>query len=379
MQLYAALGLSRTFTLGLAPQARVAWHKSLELAERLGDREFQREALWGVWLCQLGDGDYREALASARAYSALADAAPDVQMSNRLIGVPMHYLGDHREARVRIGRGLDICPPLSPVGVRFRFGQPMESRVILAQILWLQGFPDEALETACYSVSESRASGHAISHCDALAQAMCPIALRVGDYALAESSIEQLQNIAERYALGPWSILSQCWKAALHIVRGERDVGIFMLTSKLELLQDARFAFYRTQFMGTLAAAIADRGDIVQGLAVIEDALTRCETRELWCLPEMLRLKGEILALGKDADKLLIEDYFRRSLRFAQQQRALSWELRAAMSLAELQRREGLIDRARATVTDVYERFTEGFATADLKTAQDLICTMRPS
>jgi hypothetical protein len=49
------------------------------------------------------------------------------------------------------------------------------------------------------------------------------------------------------------------------------------------------------------------------------------------------------------------------------------------MSLAELQRREGLIDRASATVADVYERFTEGFATADLKTAQDLIRTMRPS
>jgi predicted ATPase/DNA-binding winged helix-turn-helix (wHTH) protein len=374
MQLYAALGLSRTFTLGLAPQAKAAWHKSLELAERLDDRESQREALWGLWLCQLGDGDYREALSTAQAYSALADAAPDMQMADRLLGVPRHCLGEHSEARLYIERGLDIRPSLSPVGVRFRFGQPMAARVILAQILWLQGFPDRALETARYGVRESRASGHAISLCDALAQSMCPIALRVGDYELAESSIGELEDLTERYALGPWSILSQCWKAALHIERGERDVGIPVLTSNLKLLREARFAFYHTQFMGILAAAIADCGDVVRGLAMIDEALTRCKIREeLWCLPEILRLKGEILALAKDADNPLVEDYFRRSLRCAQQQRALSWELRAAMSLADLQRRAGLIDRAGATVADVYQHFTEGFVTVDLKTAQDLI------
>jgi predicted ATPase len=374
MQLYAALGLSRTFTLGLAPQATAAWHKSLELAERLDDQESQREALWGLWLCQIGDGNYRRALATAQSYSALAEDEPDVQMSGRLMAVPRHCLGDPIEARMYLEPGICSHTPKSPAGVRFRFGQPMAARVILAQMQWLQGFPEQALETARHSVSESTASGHAISHCDALAQAMCPIALQVGDHVAAESSIAQLQDLAERYALGPWKLLSQCWKAVLHIERGERDVGIPMLASNLELLQEARFAFYCTQFMGTLAAAIADRGDAAQGLAMIEEALTRCKTREeLWCLPEILRLKGEILAMAKDADKPLAEDYFQLSLRCAQRQRALSWELRAALSLADLQRSAGLIDRARATVSDVYRRFTEGFETVDLKTAQSFL------
>lgn len=374
MQLYAALGLSRAFTLGLAPQAKAAWQKSLELAERLDDREFQREALWGLWLCQIGDGDYREALATAQSYGALADAAPDVQMADRLMGAPMHCLGNHSAARSHIERGLDISTPTSPVGVRFRFGQPMAARVILAQTLWLQGFPDQALETARRSVRESGAGGHAISQCDALAQAMCPIALRVGDHGLAESSIAQLQELADRYELGPWSILSQCWKATLHIERGERDVGVPTLMSKLELLREARFAFYHTQFMGILAAGIAVLGDVMQGLAVIDEALVRCRTREeLWCLPEILRLKGEILALAKDTNVPLVEDYFGQALRCARQQQALSWELRAAMSLASLQRREGFVDRARITVVGVYQRFTEGFSTIDLKAAQNLI------
>jgi len=119
----------------------------------------------------------------------------------------------------------------------------------------------------------------------------------------------------------------------------------------------------------------------MQGLALIDEALARCKTKEEgWCLPEILRIKGEVLALAKDADGPLIEDYFGQSLRCAQQQRALSWELRAAMGLANLQRRAGLIDRARTTVADVYRRFTEGFSTVDLKTAQGLIGpTQRPT
>jgi predicted ATPase len=374
MQLYAALGLSRAFTLGLAPQAKAAWHKSLEIAERLDDREFQREALWGLWLCQIGDGDYRDALATAQSFSGLAEAAPDVQMAHRLMGVPRHCLGDHRGARIHIERGLEGTVPHSPAGVRFRFGQPMAARVILAQMLWLQGYPDQAMQAARCSVDESGVTGHAISHCDALAQAMCPIALRVGDYEAAESSIELLQDLAERHALGPWTILSRCWKATYYIERGERDLGISLLAANLELLREARFAFYRTQFMGTLATGLAERGDVEHAVALIDEALRRCKAREeFWCLPEILRLKGKILTLAKDVDAMQVEDHFQESLHCAREQQALSWELRAALSLADLQRRAGLINQARVGVAEVYQRFTEGFATADLKAALSFV------
>jgi predicted ATPase/DNA-binding winged helix-turn-helix (wHTH) protein len=374
MQLYAALGLSRTFTLGLAPQAKAAWHKSLELAEHLQDREHQREALWGLWLCQIGDGDYREALATAHSFKELAEGVPDVQIAHRLIGVPRHCLGDHAGARGHIEQGLDTSVPVSSAGVRFRFGQPMAARVILAQMLWLQGFPDQAMEAARRSVEECRATGHAISHCDALAQAMVPIALNVGDHETAEAAIRVLGEMTDRYALGPWHVLSKCWAAVVDIARGEHGTGIEQLVQNLELLREARFSFYRTQFMGTLAAAFAERGDAARGLELIEAALERCQIREeFWCLPEMLRLKGSILSVADAGDRASAEDFYLQSLVRAREQKALSWELRAAMTLADLQRRWGLIDEARNTVAEVYGRFTEGFATADLKAAREFI------
>jgi predicted ATPase/DNA-binding winged helix-turn-helix (wHTH) protein len=375
MQLYVALGLSRAFTFGLAPQAAAAWSKALHFAEQLGDREFQREAHWGLWLCHIGDGDFRAALATAHAFGELAEAPLDVVMGHRLIGVPLHCLGAHAAARVHIEQGLQPAAKVeSSVGVRFRFGQPMAARVILAQMLWLQGFPDQAMQAARISLEGTSVTGHAISLCDALAQAMCPIALLVGDYEVAERSIESLLERTQRHALGTWSVLGQCWKAALHIRRGEPEVGVPMLSASLEALREVRFAFYRTQFMGTLATGITAMGEVSQGLTMIDQALERCAAKEeFWCMAELLRLKGSILVAAGSTRLVAAENYFRQSLDWARRQGALSWELRVATSLGELQRLTGRIPEARMFIATVYDRFSEGFATADLRSAQALI------
>jgi len=92
-----------------------------------------------------------------------------------------------------------------------------------------------------------------------------------------------------------------------------------------------------------------------------------------WWMPEALRIKGEVLLLSDKADATAAEDHFRRSLDLAHQQGALSWELRAAISLARLQRHQGRIGGARDLLAAVYNRFTEGFGTADLQSATRLL------
>ena len=85
---------------------------------------------------------------------------------------------------------------------------------------------------------------------------------------------------------------------------------------------------------------------------------------ERWCLPELLRIKGELLQS---------EDHCRQALDLAHRQGALSWELRAATSLARLWKQGGKTAEAIELLTSVYDRFTEGFETADLRTAYALI------
>jgi predicted ATPase len=84
-------------------------------------------------------------------------------------------------------------------------------------------------------------------------------------------------------------------------------------------------------------------------------------------------MKGELLQLPSTAAAETAESLFRQALDEARRQDALSWELRAAMSLARLLRRQGRPADAIACLNPVYDRFTEGFGTADLIAAKHLL------
>jgi predicted ATPase len=108
---------------------------------------------------------------------------------------------------------------------------------------------------------------------------------------------------------------------------------------------------------------------------MIEEANARSErTEECWPIAELLRVKGELLLLqGAPGAAAVAEDHFRQALDWARRQGALSWELPAAASLARLLRDQGRSADAVALLQPVYDRFTEGFETADLKAAKALL------
>jgi predicted ATPase len=88
----------------------------------------------------------------------------------------------------------------------------------------------------------------------------------------------------------------------------------------------------------------------------------------------LLRIRGELLLLqGVPGAAAAAEDHYQQALGWARRQGALSWELRAATSLARLLRDQNRSTEAIALLTPIYNRFTEGFETADLKTAKALI------
>src|SRR5207237_1394698 len=105
-------------------------------------------------------------------------------------------------------------------------------------------------------------------------------------------------------------------------------------------------------------------GEIEQGLASIEMALSRCERNgERWYIADLLRIKGELILGSNDPQATVkAETEFSSSIEWARRQGALSWELRAATSLARLLRDQGRSAEATALLQPVYDRFTEGFA-----------------
>ena len=124
-----------------------------------------------------------------------------------------------------------------------------------------------------------------------------------------------------------------------------------------------------------LAEVLQSSGQISPALSAIEDALKRAErSQERWYLPELLRLRGELLLAGPGgllADEAV--DCLTRSLHLAQQQAALSWELRTTMSMVRARRGTTSPGVLHEALNAVYSRFHEGFETADLIAARRLL------
>jgi predicted ATPase len=110
------------------------------------------------------------------------------------------------------------------------------------------------------------------------------------------------------------------------------------------------------------------------GLTVLTEALTFAETTgERWYAPELYRLKGALLLQQSSDHQAEAETCFHHALEVARNQQAKSFELRAATSLARLWQQQGKRQEAHDLLTPVYDWFTEGFDTSDLKEAKALM------
>ncbi len=379
-QLYRALGLSKAFKIGFAPQATAAFAKALEISEELGDVDAQAEALWGLWVAQVGMGEYRASLKSAKRFAAVAESILDRFISDRMLSMTLFCMGDFKGARRHADLMLthDTSAEIaSASSVRFRFGQSVSARIQPAQLLWMQGFPDQAIKAVDTAVEAARGSGHAISLCETLARWSCPVLVHVGDFTAADIAITELLDLATANALGPWEVFGRCWKAALLIERGLHDRGVSLLRNGLaELRQVKLFNLYNVRFLGYLAEGLSSLGQHTEARSLVEAAISGSEEKEeLWCIAELHRLKGDVLWRGgEDLDS--VERCYRRSVEVARRQDALSWELRTTTGLARVVRDRGDIARGSAMLASVYNRFTEGFDTADMVAAKVLLAEM---
>ena len=127
-------------------------------------------------------------------------------------------------------------------------------------------------------------------------------------------------------------------------------------------------------YMTLLARAYRQAGRIDEGLRILDDAQKSVEARgERWWEAEVLRLRGELLLSGSAADGDEAEACFERALAVSRNQEAKSLELRAATSLARLWQSQAKASEAHDLLKPIYDRFTEGFETPDLKDARALL------
>ena len=376
MKLCNALGVSLSYTGGTVSENEEVWARTHHLAQSLGEVEYQLSALFGLWWLK-----EREALALAQQFATVAVTHADRLLGERMIGNSYHFLGDQIRARRQFERVIaeDVkSEPQSGTRWFHVYARPW-APLFLARVLWLQGFPDQAVDIAQNVVEQERGANLARPLCHALARAACPIALWIGDLDLAGHYLELLNEYSTKHELTVWRAFGRAYEGMLLIRQGDLSKGIRLVRAGFDEIERAFSGHRALIFLGEVAEAFGRAGQISEGLATISRASARAEqTAEGWIVPELLRIKAELLFLkGGDETVTGANDHMRQALDRARQQGALSWELRAATSAARLLRDQDRRGDAVAVLEPVYGKFTEGFETADLKSARALLNSLR--
>jgi predicted ATPase/DNA-binding winged helix-turn-helix (wHTH) protein len=377
MVLQEALALSSMYTRGNGDEVRAAIERGLALAETFEDRDHQLQLLAGLNIFLTRIGDFRGALTVAEQGVAVARAAQNTAgpvMTDWMLGVSHHLVGNQAAAQRHCERGMAKAVELGQLNVNF-FGYDHRIRalVALARALWLRGFSEQALRTAQQAIDEAERRDHPVSVCISLIYAGTVFLWR-GDLERAADSIERLIAYAGRYSLAPYRAVGLALKGELAVIRDQAGSGLILLRNALETLHTERHNILATVFASALAEGLRKTGQFDEALTTINGAVARAAScGATFDMAELLRIKGQILAAMPRPDRTSAANCLMQSLAVAREQSALAWELRSATALARLLSENGQRDHARDTLAPVYDRFTEGFETADLRIARRLI------
>jgi len=179
-----------------------------------------------------------------------------------------------------------------------------------------------------------------------------------------------LVDLAARRRLPFWQTVGRAFEGTLAIRRGEFASGSALLRSALDDHVRPGWIMRFPEFIGAFAEGLLGLEQFPDALSTLARALGSAERGEVrWHVAELLRIKGEILLQGGE-NLVQAETCFREALDVARCQGALFWELRSAMSLTRLLRRQGRPEDARQILSPIYSRFSEGFDAADLRNAR---------
>jgi predicted ATPase/DNA-binding winged helix-turn-helix (wHTH) protein len=358
---------------GGAAGIRAAFERGLALVETHGDDAFRLRLLASFNIFLINMGKFKAALRIAHQAQAVARSLNDpagIVISNWIQGHTQHITGNQAAAQARCEAGFAQAAafPNKNTSV-FGFGHRVRALTALARARWISGFPDQALAAAQQAVSE--AADDRLLACISLVYAPT-VFVWCGDLAKAQELIERLINYATRYALTACIGPSLCLKGDLLLRSGEAATAVtFLRRALLDIPDEEKHSIQETIITTALAEGLAALGQHAAALTAVDKAiLLVTQNGNSFDFPEMLRIKGEILAAMPQSDGLEAEACLLRSLNQARSQADLSWELRTAMSLAKLMSKQGRLEQGRTLLAEVYGRFSEGFATADLQKAR---------
>jgi predicted ATPase/DNA-binding SARP family transcriptional activator len=381
MTLWMALRISRGYA---SPEAERSAARARELAQG-GQIADLFPALVGAQIAYLHSGKLQMSAELGEQMLEMAQTA-----GNSLLMLAAHYglastfsyLGDFEAVRQHADQCIALYDPEWHSKLMSRYGNDfgVDVRVFAALAQWYLGYPDRAVQTS----QEALALAERLSDYLLIASALCfatwtRVLRRDAQVVLDQAG--RLVSLASEKGIHTFSVVGMGLRGWALAALGQPKEGITLLRQALDAYQQAGAKLARTIVLGLMAEAFIWNGQPKAALEQIDDALQFArQTEERFYEAELHRLRGEALLQmvhgeAQRAEYMCqAEACFRQALQVAREQGAPSLELRATMSLARLAlRRAQNRSEARAMLAEIYNRFTEGFDTADLKEARVLL------
>ena len=380
MRLQAGLGMSLMFTRGHSEAARVAFRRNLAIAEERGDDLNQMLLLGPLHMFHFRTGDFKASLHYARRSAAVAETLGDpavIALAHCLTGISQHSMGELTAARSELETTLQYRPESHRTRTLYLgFDYYNWAGIALARTLWMQGHPAQAIERVRQTVRDAERLDHPVTLTIVLHWAAA-VFLWIGDLHTAEAHVDRFIARAQTHSLGPYLAVGRGLKGELAIRRGDPVNGVEMMQGSLQKLHAAGYELLTTAFNLSLARGFAALARFAEGIKLIDQTIRGVEVNgDFAFMPELLRVKGGLLLSMPQPSRDEAELCLLQSLDWSRRQGARAWELRAATDLATLLADQGRAASGRALLQPVFEQFTEGAETADLKTAEQLLAAL---
>jgi predicted ATPase len=362
-------------------QAKSAFTRAKELSAGANNLDERFIAYYGLWIGAMARGELAQARENAESFWQEAEScgrATELAVGLRCLGLACLFRGELTEAQASLNRALSVYDPLRDQEVKFRFGADTgaAATAYLALVSWLLGEIPRARQLIEEAIARSAQANHVPTQIN-ISHIASYIEILGRNTEAAQRLAEKVIRLAREHGLalyGMWGALIFGWARAHH---GEREAGMSEMDSTLSALVEQGNKFFVPPFQGLLAELeVSAKGEEAALLRVNDAQALAVVTGEHWADSFLHRLRGDILLMGNPANAGAAEEEFRAAVEVARKQKSRSFELRAALSLAQLYQSTGRTADAHA----VLEPALEGFLTApefpEVEEAQRLLAIL---
>jgi predicted ATPase/DNA-binding SARP family transcriptional activator len=380
LDLQLALGMAHMRKLP-SPEWRTGFNRARELCLRAGKTDQLALIMGELAVVHFVRAEHEQARALATEAFGLARQSGDpllAALGSWYLAFVFFYIGEFEACRSHLSPLLDLYDPRQH---HFQFlamrgaDAGMSALGYEACALWCLGWPEQAERRSRQALALIGEFDHPFSVAEVLCFAGCMYHSLRGDAEAVEKYAAEMLRLTNKQGFDSWLATATWFQAEALILCDQTALGIAHARESMADSERIRERLNYGQALGALARAYDQAGRPDEALATIEKALDlTIKTGAHFLEAEWRRLQARFLRqLG---DSAAAEASLGQALEVARRQKAKMWELRAAVDLAGLWREQGRPDQARSLLAGIYDWFTEGFDTADLRAARELLAAL---